>query len=62
MSEKPTVHGDVASGFGPVADAFRRNFERHGEIGAAVAVYADERPVVDLWAANSGQYFATGCS
>ncbi|MFE7741570.1 serine hydrolase domain-containing protein [Nocardia sp. NPDC057455] len=50
MSEKPTVHGDVASGFEPVADAFRRNFERHGEIGAAVAVYAGERPVVDLWA------------
>jgi CubicO group peptidase (beta-lactamase class C family) len=50
MSEKPTVHGEVASGFEPVADAFRRNFERHGEIGAAVAVYAGERPVVDLWA------------
>ncbi|WP_039796846.1 serine hydrolase domain-containing protein [Nocardia araoensis] len=50
MSETPTVHGDVASGFEPVADAFRRNFERHGEIGAAVAVYAGERPVVDLWA------------
>lgn len=50
MSEKPTVHGEVASGFEPVADAFRRNFERHGEIGAAVAVYAGERPLVDLWA------------
>ncbi|MBF6299566.1 beta-lactamase family protein [Nocardia amamiensis] len=50
MSEKPTVHGDVASGFGPVADAFRRNFAQHGEIGAAVAVYAGDRPVVDLWA------------
>ncbi|MEW1739705.1 serine hydrolase domain-containing protein [Nocardia beijingensis] len=50
MSETPTVHGDVAPGFEPVADAFRRNFERHGEIGAAVAVYAGERPVVDLWA------------
>ncbi|BDT95129.1 MULTISPECIES: serine hydrolase domain-containing protein [Nocardia] len=50
MSEKPTVHGDVASGFEPVADAFRRNFEQHGEIGAAVAVYAGDRPVVDLWA------------
>jgi CubicO group peptidase (beta-lactamase class C family) len=50
MSEKPTVHGEVASGFEPVADAFRRNFERHGEIGAAVAVYAGQRPVVDLWA------------
>ncbi|MGW4327369.1 serine hydrolase domain-containing protein [Nocardia sp. NPDC004573] len=50
MSEKPTVHGDVAPGFEPVADAFRRNFEHHGEIGAAVAVYAGDRPVVDLWA------------
>ncbi|MGW4090158.1 serine hydrolase domain-containing protein [Nocardia sp. NPDC004750] len=50
MSETPTVHGDVAPGFGPVADAFRRNFERHGEIGAAVAVYAGARPMVDLWA------------
>ncbi|WP_433714561.1 serine hydrolase domain-containing protein [Nocardia sp. CA-084685] len=46
----PTIHGDVAAGFGPVADAFRRNFVQHGEIGAAVAVYAGDRPVVDLWA------------
>ncbi|WP_327141368.1 serine hydrolase domain-containing protein [Nocardia sp. NBC_01327] len=50
MSEQVTVHGQVDSGFGPVADAFRRNFEQHGEIGAAVAVYAGDRPVVDLWA------------
>ncbi|MCP2290737.1 serine hydrolase domain-containing protein [Nocardia amikacinitolerans] len=49
MSE-PTIHGEVAPGFGPVADAFRRNFSRHGEIGAAVAVFAGDRPVVDLWA------------
>lgn len=50
MTEQPTIHGDVAAGFGPVADAFRRNFAQHGEIGAAVAVYAGDRPVVDLWA------------
>ncbi|MBF6175275.1 serine hydrolase domain-containing protein [Nocardia blacklockiae] len=50
MSESPTVHGVVEPGFEPVADAFRRNFARHGEIGAAVAVYAGSRPVVDLWA------------
>ncbi|MFI6364073.1 serine hydrolase domain-containing protein [Nocardia sp. NPDC050630] len=48
----PTIHGDVAAGFGPVADAFRRNFVQHGEIGAAVAVYAGDRPVVDLWAGH----------
>ncbi|WP_435832858.1 serine hydrolase domain-containing protein [Nocardia vinacea] len=48
----PTIHGDVAAGFGPVADALRRNFAQHGEIGAAVAVYAGDRPVVDLWAGH----------
>ncbi|MFC9895346.1 serine hydrolase domain-containing protein [Nocardia sp. NPDC127579] len=52
MSALPTIHGEVAAGFGPVADAFRRNFERHGEIGAAIAVYAGDRPVVDLWAGH----------
>ncbi|MEU0505041.1 serine hydrolase domain-containing protein [Nocardia sp. NPDC005998] len=52
MSTQPTVHGEVAAGFGPVADAFRRNFTQHGEIGAAVAVYAGDRLVVDLWAGH----------
>ncbi|BCJ49958.1 esterase [Actinoplanes sp. NBRC 14428] len=36
-------------GYGPVADAFRRNFTQRGEIGAACAVYRDGRKVVDLW-------------
>ncbi|MBF6439407.1 serine hydrolase domain-containing protein [Nocardia cyriacigeorgica] len=52
MSAQPTIHGDVAAGFGPVADAFRRNFTQHGEIGAAVAIYDGARPVVDLWAGH----------
>ncbi|WP_433679732.1 serine hydrolase domain-containing protein [Nocardia sp. CA-119907] len=56
MSTQPTVHGEVAAGFGPVADAFRRNFTQHGEIGAAVAVYAGERPVVDLWAGHRDRH------
>jgi CubicO group peptidase (beta-lactamase class C family) len=43
------VHGEVAEGYGPVADAFRRNFARGREIGAACAVYRDGRKVVDLW-------------
>ncbi|MGW4535021.1 serine hydrolase domain-containing protein [Nocardia sp. NPDC004340] len=47
MSETMT-HGYVAEGYGRVADAFRRNF-RHGEIGAAVAVFDGDTPVVDLW-------------
>ncbi|MFD8099436.1 serine hydrolase domain-containing protein [Nocardia fluminea] len=52
MSSAPSIHGDVAAGFGPVADAFRRNFTEHGEIGAAVAVYAGDQPLVDLWAGH----------
>ncbi|MDI6103032.1 serine hydrolase domain-containing protein [Actinoplanes sp. NEAU-A12] len=43
------IHGGVAEGYGPVADAFRRNFAQRREIGAACAVYRDGRKVVDLW-------------
>ncbi|MFD7815612.1 serine hydrolase domain-containing protein [Streptomyces sp. NPDC059785] len=44
-----TINGEVAAGFEPVREAFAANFERHGDIGAAVCVYQDGRPVVDLW-------------
>ncbi|GHJ34556.1 serine hydrolase domain-containing protein [Streptomyces sp. TS71-3] len=43
------IDGEVAPGFEPVREAFAANFERHGDIGAAVCVYRDGRPVVDLW-------------
>ena len=43
------VRGDVDEGYGPVADAFRRNFAECGEVGAACAVYRDGKKVVDLW-------------
>ncbi|MGW0731538.1 serine hydrolase domain-containing protein [Streptomyces sp. NPDC002851] len=43
------VQGTVAPGFEPVRDAFVRNFTDRGERGAAVTVYRDGRPVVDLW-------------
>src|SRR5690349_24878061 len=43
------IGGDVDEGYGPVADAFRRNFAERGEVGAACAVYRDGRKVVDLW-------------
>lgn len=47
------VAGDVAPGWGAVADAFRANFERHGDIGAACCVYLDGHPVVDLWGGDA---------
>ena len=43
------VRGDVAGGYGAVADAFRRNFTDRKELGAAIAVVRDGEMVVDLW-------------
>ncbi|MGI9611887.1 MAG: serine hydrolase domain-containing protein [Acidimicrobiales bacterium] len=43
------VHGEVADGYGVVADEFRRNFTDRKELGAAVAVVRDGKTVVDLW-------------
>jgi CubicO group peptidase (beta-lactamase class C family) len=44
-----TIDGYVATQFEPVLDAFAENFEDRGEVGAAVCIYIDGRPVVDLW-------------
>ncbi len=43
------IQGTVAEGFEGVRDAFAANFGARGERGAAVTVYRDGRPVVDLW-------------
>lgn len=45
----PIVHGDCAPGFESVRTAFERNFVHRGEVGAALAIEIDGRPVVDLW-------------
>ena len=43
------IGGVVEPGFEGVADAFRANFEQHGEVGAATSVYVGGKKVVDLW-------------
>jgi CubicO group peptidase (beta-lactamase class C family) len=43
------IRGEADEGYGPVADAFRRNYAKRGEVGAACAVYRDGVKVVDLW-------------
>jgi CubicO group peptidase (beta-lactamase class C family) len=43
------IEGRVEPGFEAVREAFAHNFEAHGEVGAAVCVYRDGAPVVDLW-------------
>jgi CubicO group peptidase (beta-lactamase class C family) len=49
MDRMTTIDGEVSAGFESVRDAFAANFSEHGDIGAAVCVYLDGRPVVDLW-------------
>lgn len=49
MSDEGPIHGECTERFAPVRRAFERNFRRHGELGASVAVYQDGEPVVDLW-------------
>jgi CubicO group peptidase (beta-lactamase class C family) len=43
------IDGSVTPGFERVADTFAENFERRGELGAALAVYHHGDKVVDLW-------------
>jgi len=42
------VSGFCDPAFSPVRDAFVENFVSHGEVGAAVCIIIDGRPVVDL--------------
>jgi hypothetical protein len=43
------VSGECDPRLGGVQDAFVRNFDERGELGAAVAVWLNGRLVVDLW-------------
>jgi CubicO group peptidase (beta-lactamase class C family) len=49
-----TVEGLVQPGWEAVADAFERVVTRDEGAGSAVCVYADGRPVVDLWGGDTG--------
>lgn len=44
-----TVEGSCKPGFERVAEAFRRNFEVNGEVGASVSLTVGGETVVDLW-------------
>jgi len=43
------IGGWVEASFEPVLDAFAANFDERGDVGAAVCVYLEGEPVVDLW-------------
>ena len=48
MTDTP-IGGWTEPQFDAVKDAFANNFAEHGEVGAAVSVYLNGEPVVDLW-------------
>ena len=43
------MDGEVETGFERVREAFARNFEVYGELGAAFCLHVDGRKVVDIW-------------
>jgi CubicO group peptidase (beta-lactamase class C family) len=47
------IEGTVVPGFEAVREAFAANFAVGGDVGAAVCVYRDGRPVVDLWGGSA---------
>jgi len=51
-SSTPTIHGEHDPRFDGVRDAFAATFTAPSEIGAALAITVDGRPVVDLWAGS----------
>ena len=50
---EPTIHGRCDERLTGIRDAFAANFLERGEIGAALAVSLDGKPVVDIWAGSA---------
>jgi CubicO group peptidase (beta-lactamase class C family) len=47
------IEGQCDARFGGVRQAFAENFAKRGDVGAAVAVNIDGKPVVDLWGGHA---------
>lgn len=47
------IHGHLASGFEPVAEAFKDNFSERGELGAGFTLIRDGEILVDIHAGHS---------
>jgi CubicO group peptidase (beta-lactamase class C family) len=50
VADAPEISGSCDERFAGVRDALEGNFREHDELGAAVAVVLEGRPVVDIWA------------
>ena len=49
MTTTAQIQGQCDPRFTAVREAFADNFATRGEVGAAVCVYVEGKPVVDLW-------------
>ncbi len=49
MTTTAQIQGQCDPRFTAVRQAFAENFEKRGDVGAAVCVYVEGKPVVDLW-------------
>jgi len=55
MQTSTDIQGHCDSAFAAVKDSFAENFEKHLEVGAAVAVMVDGKMVADLWAGHADE-------
>ena len=46
------IHGSADPAYAALAAEFERNFAERGDVGAALSLVIDGRPVVDLWAGS----------
>jgi CubicO group peptidase (beta-lactamase class C family) len=53
MADSVEIQGEIDPRFNRIKDAFAENFATKGEVGAAVAITLNNRPVVDIWGGNS---------
>ena len=49
MNPAAPIEGECDPRFSAVRDAFTASFAKYGNVGAAICVYVEGRPVVDLW-------------
>lgn len=43
------IKGHINNDYDEIADSFRKNFELHGEIGASLCIYHNNKKVIDIW-------------
>ncbi len=53
MSDTIEIKGHCRAGFERVKEAFSKNFEKEGDVGASFAATVDGEFVVDIWAGHA---------